>query len=81
MSCEQCDNPAREGCKLCEYHLMEQRLKMADYRAKRKTKGLCSRCPNTARVMRDGNPSTLCDDCRTHVRDLEARQRQAAVSL
>jgi len=81
MICDHCDNPTREGSKLCEFHLMEQKLKMADYRRKRKQKGLCSRCPNTARTMRDGRPSTLCDECRTHVRDLEMRQRQPSVSL
>ena len=62
--------------RLCEEHLTHQRTKMAEYRQKRKKKGLCARCPNKARTMHDGSASTLCQDCREHVRDLE-RQRKS----
>jgi hypothetical protein len=69
-----CGIAVHEGRRLCKYHLEQQKLKMATYRANRKKLGLCSRCPNTARLMPDGKPSTLCDACRKHVREMEANQ-------
>lgn len=70
-----CGRPTYRRKRLCEHHLEHQRVKMAEYRAKRKKSGLCSRCPNPARVMPNGKPSTLCQSCREHVRDLERVQR------
>lgn len=71
-----CGEPVHEDKRLCKKHLDHQRFKMAEYRQKRKQKGLCSRCDNTARLMPDGKtPSTLCDNCRTHVRTLEQQGR------
>jgi len=73
-----CGRVVHEGKRLCKQHLKHQRSKMADYRAERKRLGLCSRCSNPARQLPDGRASTLCEDCRTHVRELErvARKKQ-----
>lgn len=73
-----CGRSVHDGRRLCKEHLEHQRVKMADYRVERKKLGLCSRCPNTARTLRDGKPSTLCDDCRDHVRELESTQNAEA---
>ncbi len=70
-----CGRAVHKGKRLCKRHLEHQRLKMAEYRAERKEKGLCSRCGNEARTMPDGNASTLCEDCRTFVRELETGVR------
>jgi hypothetical protein len=70
-----CGKPVHEGKRLCKHHLEHQRIKMAEYRAARKKKGLCSRCNKKARRMPDGTPSTLCDVCREHVRKLERKNR------
>ena len=72
-----CGKAVHNGKRLCKGHLEHQRVKMAQYRVGRKKLGLCSRCPNTARIMPNGKPSTLCDACRTHVRELEAKQAEA----
>ena len=66
-----CGQVVYKGKRLCERHLKHQREKMAEYRIERKKKGLCSRCENPARDLPDGTASTLCDECRTHVRELE----------
>lgn len=71
-----CGKPVHNGARLCKQHLKHQRIKMAEYRQKRKQKGLCSRCDNPARLMPDGTPSTLCEDCREHVRTLEQGRAQ-----
>jgi len=71
-----CGDPVHEGKRLCKKHLEHQRVKMAEYRAKRKKKGLCSRCENPARRLTSGKASTLCEDCRSHVRDLERKSRE-----
>jgi hypothetical protein len=74
-----CGNPLDPNSKrLCKKHLQHQRSKMAEFRASRKKLGLCSRCPNPARIV-DGQISTLCEDCRTRVREQEknGRDRQA----
>lgn len=68
-----CGQPVHNNCRLCKHHLEQQRIKMAEYRANRKKKALCSRCPNKARRLPDGKPSTLCEQCRSHVRALEAK--------
>ena len=70
-----CGRPAHLGKRLCKTHLEHQRLKMAEYRVGRKQAGLCSRCPNPARVMLNGERSTLCERCRTQVRTLEQLER------
>lgn len=72
-----CGNPVSDGKRLCKRHLKHQRIKMAEYRAKRKKQGLCSRCDNPARLLPNGKASTLCEDCRDHVRDLERKNREA----
>jgi hypothetical protein len=71
-----CGKPVHNGARLCKGHLKHQRIKMAEYRQQRKAKGLCSRCDNEARKLADGTPSTLCEDCRTHVRSLEQSRAQ-----
>lgn len=78
-----CGELAHKGRRLCVGHLEQQRVKMAEYRASRKEKGLCSRCPNQARIMPDGRPSTLCQTCREYVRDSErvARHSQKSDSV
>jgi len=73
-----CGEVVHDGKRLCKRHLDHQRKKMAQYRAGRKKQGLCSRCPNPARLLPNGKPSTLCDDCRTHVRELERDIREEA---
>lgn len=73
-----CGKAVHNGKRLCKGHLEHQRIKMAQYRAGRKKLGLCSRCPNTARTMPNGKPSTLCEDCRIHVRELEREDSQTA---
>jgi len=70
-----CGRVVHKGKRLCKHHLEHQRKKMAEYRAGRKKKGLCSRCGNKARKKKDGTPSTLCEDCRSHVRELERAAR------
>lgn len=71
-----CGQPVDENSKrLCTYHLEHQRLKMAAYRIARKKKRLCSRCGNTARILPNGKASTLCEDCRAHVRKWEKKIR------
>jgi len=57
--------------RLCRKHLKLQKEKMAEYRVARKKKKLCARCSNPARKLANGKPSTLCQACRDHVRDLE----------
>jgi len=77
-----CGRPvAKNSKRLCASHLKHQRLKMAAYRARRKEQGLCSRCDNPARILPDGRPSTLCEDCRARVRKLEQKQRKAEKKL
>lgn len=71
-----CGRVVHEGKRLCKKHLEHQRQMMAAYRADRKKKGLCSRCSKPARLLPDGKPSTLCEDCRTHVRELERNIRE-----
>lgn len=71
-----CGEVCAENKRLCEKHLEHQRTKMAEYRLGRKKRGLCSRCPNVARVMPNGRASTLCEECRTHVRNLEQKQTE-----
>jgi len=66
-----CGRIVQEGKRLCKYHLEHQRLKMAEFRAARRKKGLCSRCGSTARILPNGKVSTLCQICRTHVSRLE----------
>lgn len=76
-----CGEPVHEGKRLCAKHLEHQRLKMAEYRQKRKSQGLCSRCDKPARKLKNGQVSTLCNPCREHVRDLERSLRDKQVSL
>ena len=76
-----CGEPVHDGKRLCAKHLEHQRLKMADYRQKRKQRGLCSRCDNPARKLKNGQVSTLCESCRDHVRELERTAREKQVSL
>ena len=71
-----CGKQVHNGARLCKQHLKHQRIKMAEYRQQRKAKGLCSRCDNEARKLSDGSPSTLCEDCRAHVRSLEQSRAQ-----
>jgi hypothetical protein len=72
-----CGRVVHEGRRLCKQHLKHQREKMAEYRAERKRKGLCSRCSNPARKLRRGGVSTLCEKCRAHVRELERIKKQS----
>jgi hypothetical protein len=72
-----CGKEVHNGRRLCKEHLEHQKNKMAAYRAKRKKLMLCSRCPNAARILPDGSASTLCDQCRAHVRTLEAQGAEA----
>ena len=69
-----CGRQVHRNRRLCKEHLEHQRQKMAHYRAQRKRLMLCSRCSNNARVLPDGTASTLCDECRAHVRELEANR-------
>ena len=70
-----CGRPTYRGKRLCKTHLEHQRQKMEAYRVERKQNGLCSRCDNPARIMPNGNISTLCERCRTRVRTLEQLER------
>lgn len=73
-----CGRRVHKGARLCRKHLQHQRDKMAEYRSERKKLGLCTRCDNPARRMKNNKVSTLCDTCRERVRVLEQEDRQAA---
>lgn len=73
--CACCKKPTRNNRKFCTQHLEKMKLAMRAFRAKRKELGLCARCSNPARRLPNGKPSTLCEECRAHVRQLETLQR------
>jgi hypothetical protein len=66
-----CGSRVKDGRRLCDNHLKQERDKIRAYRASRKEQGLCWRCPKPAR-----EGGILCEDHRQQVRLAEQVLRE-----